>query len=351
MLAPIFHILPLTTVLRTRLLPTNGKVLVRAGQNVSPTDTIAEAVVGRKHTVVDIQHKLGLAPRKMAQAIKVKKGQKVAKGEALAATSGIFGKEIACPVDGKVVAVGSGKIVLETGGKILELPAGLPGLVTEVIPNRGVTIRAAGALVQGLWGNGKLDWGILMSLLDKPDDIFDPTRLDVEMRGLIILGGHVQSAKVLENAADLPARGLLVASLSPSLLSLAQQVNFPVVVLEGFGRRPLNQAAFKLLSTNIKREVSLNAEFISQQGRTRPELFIPLPVNQDPPELQEMEAFAPGLKVRVVYLTRPSVTGTITQVYPAPVLLPSGIRANAAEVKLENEQRILAPLTNLEVLG
>ncbi len=34
----------------------------------------------------------------------------------------------------------------------------------------------------------------------------------------------------------------------------------PVLVLEGFGRRPMTPAAYKLLSTNIKREVSLNAE-------------------------------------------------------------------------------------------
>jgi hypothetical protein len=350
MLAPLIHILPLATILRTRLLPADGKILAGVGQKVNPTDTVAEAVVGRKHVVIDVMQKLGVSQRQASKLFKVKKGQRVSKDDLLVEPQGLFGKEIIAPADGTVVATGSGKIVLETGGAIFELKAGIPGVVTQAIGSRGVIIRATGAVIQGLWGNGKLDFGMMYSLMDTPEDAFDPARIDVSLRGSILLGGHVNSAKVFQNAADLPVRGLIIASLSPALLSMAAQAAYPVIVLEGFGRRPMNASAYRLLSTNIKRDVSLNAEIPDRQTNIRPEVFISLPVTQEPPEPREVETFAPGQLVRVVFLAKPARLGTIVQLRAASTL-PSGIKTSAAEVRLESGEQILAPLTNLEVLG
>ncbi len=350
MLAPLIHILPLATILRSRLMPADGKIIVGVGQKVNPTDTVAETLVGRKHVVIDVAQKLGISQHRAAGYLKVKKGQKVAKGDLLAETRGLFGKEIAAPADGTVVAIGSGKIVMETGGAVFELSAGIPGVIAQTIGSRGVVIRATGAVVQGVWGNGKIDYGMMHSLLESPEDVFDPTRIDVSLRGTILLGGHVESQKVFQNAADLAVRGLVISSLNPSLLQTAAQAAYPVLVLEGFGRRPMNSAAYKLLTTNAKRDVSLNAETSARESNARPELFIPLPVSQEPPEPREAETFAPGQSVRVVFLAKPGRLGTIVQLRPMSTL-PSGIKTNAAEVHLENGEHTLVPLTNLEVLG
>lgn len=357
MLAPLIHILPLATIMRTRLMPVEGKIIAGVGQKVNPTDTVAEAVVGRKHLVIDIAQKLKIPARDAARFIKVKKGQQVARGDLLAESQGIFGKEVASPANGTIVATGSGKIVIETGGAVFELKAGIPGVVTQAIGLRGVVIRATGGVVQGVWGNGKLDYGVLHSVMESPEDVFDPARIDVSLRGMILLGGHVETQKVFQNAADLAVRGLVVSSLNPALLQAAAQAAFPVLVLEGFGRRPMNASAYKLLSTNVKRDVSLNAGMadrqnlaLRQEGNARPELFIPLPVSQEPPEPREAETFAPGQFVRVVFLSKPGRLGTILQLRPMATL-PNGIKTNSAEVRLENGEQILAPLTNLEVLG
>jgi hypothetical protein len=350
MLAPLIHILPLATIMRTRLMPADGKIIAGVGQKVNPTDTVAEAIVGRKHVVIDVAQKLGVSQRQVSKLLKVKKGQQVSKGDLLAESQGLFGKEITSPADGTVVATGSGKIVLETGGVIFELLAGIPGVVAQTIGSRGVIIRATGGVIQGVWGNGKLDYGIMHSLMEGPDDVFDPARIDVSLRGAILLGGHVETQKVFQNATDLTVRGLVIASLNPALLQAAAQAAYPVVVLEGFGRRPMNTNAYKLLSTNAKREVSLNAEAPNRQNNTRPEVFIPLPVSQEPPAPREAETFAPGQLVRVVFLAKSGRLGTIIQLRPMTTL-PSGIKASAAEVRLENGEQILAPLTNLEVLG
>ncbi len=351
MLASMTHILALTTVVRTRMLPTDGRIIARLGQKVTPTDVIGEAIVGRKYVIIDFAQGLNLPPQKAASFLKVKKGQKVARKEILAETASIFPRIVESPGEGRVVAIGGGKLVLETGGSMFELAAGIPGVISEIIGERGVVIRATGAIVQGLYGNGRLETGVMLSMFEKPDEIFTNTNLDVNLRGSIILAGHVNNPAVIKNAADLPLRGMILASISPALLPVVAQAPFPILITDGFGQRPMNSAAFKLLTTNAKRDVTLNAEFYDRQKGTRPEIFIPLPVTQEPAEPRDMETFAPGQTVRVCYLARPSLIGTVVQLRPGLSALPSGLNAPAAEIRLETGEQVLVPLTNLEVLG
>jgi len=351
MLASITHILPLTTVVRRRLLPVEGRVLARLGQKVLPSDVVADATVGRSHLIIDIAQTLRIPPQNVAASVKIKKGQKINKDEVIAETTGMFAREVRSPVEGRMVALGGGKVIFEMGGSIFELAAGIPGVVTEIIPDRGVVIRSAGAVIQGLWGNGRLETGLLASVMESPDEILDPARLDVSARGLIILGGYADNPAVIKNASDLLVRGLILSSISPALLPLARQAPFPIISIDGFGRRPMNTTAYKLLSTNIKREVSLNAEIYGRLTGTRPEVFIPLPVSQEPAEPRDIETFAPGQIVRVINLTRPAQIGTLVQLRANPVTLPNGLKTRAAGVSLESGEQIIVPLTNLEVLG
>jgi hypothetical protein len=348
--APVIHILPVATVVRKRLLPVDGQIIVKLDQKVTASDTIGETIVNRKHVIIDVAAKLKLSPKKADAAVKVKRGQKVAKNEIVAESGGLLAQEVTSPVNGRVVVMGGGKIVLETGGSSLELKAGLSGTVTEIIPNRGVVIRAVGGLVQGVWGNGRVDTGVMISLLDKPEDVLEPSRLDVSLRGAILLAGYASDAAVIKAAGDLPVRGLVLSSISPTAIGAAAQANFPILVLEGFGKRPMAANTFKLLSTNVKREVSILAD-MDQQNGSRPELVISLPIAQEPPIPRDDEAFAPGQTVRICSLVRPSLVGTLLQLRPGNSILPSGVSAPAAEVRLESGEQVLVPLTNLEVLG
>lgn len=326
-------------------------MIAKVGQKINPTDVVAEALVGRKHLIVDVARLLRVSPRNAAALIKVKKGQKVAKGEVIAEGTGLFAREASSPEEGRVVAVGGGKLVLETGGSLFELVAGIPGQVTEVIGNRGVIIRSTGAVVQGLWGNGRLETGVMISVMEQPDQFVEASRFDVSIRGSIILGSCLEDPAVLKAAMELPVRGLVLASMSPALLPQALQATFPILLTDGFGRRPMNSIAYKLLTTNIKRDVALNAEIYDRINGTRPEVFIPLPVTQEPPEPREVETFAPGQIVRVINLSGPSQIGSLTQLFTHPVTLASKLRAKAALIRLESGEEISVSLTNLEVLG
>jgi hypothetical protein len=249
------------------------------------------------------------------------------------------------------MVVGSGQVLMEVGDTRIELRAGLPGVVTQVLPERGVVIRTAGALIQGVWGNGRIDNGLMVNLLEKPDEVLSAERLDVSLRGSVILGGHVRDVETLRAAAELPVRGLILSSLLSPLIVTAYQMRYPILVTEGFGALPMNSAAFRLLTTNNKREVTVNAEHFDRYAGSRPEVIIPLPVSTDPPEPNSFETFTAGQTVRLRRPPSAGMIGTLSNLPAGLSLLPSGLRVPAGEVKLENGDTLLVPLVNLEVVG
>ncbi|MCQ3936978.1 MAG: hypothetical protein DPW18_08035 [Chloroflexi bacterium] len=349
--APVLHVIGLTSIVRERLLPVAGTVNVRLQQKVTPTDVVAETRWAREHVLLDVARLLNVSPAMADRLIKCKVDDRLSAATEVAVGRGLFPRSVRAPREGRVVAVGGGQVLMEVGETKLELRAGIPGTVTQIIPNRGVVIQTAGGLVQGVWGNGRMDTGLLVNLMESPESVLTVGRLDVSLRGSIILAGMVKDAETLQAAAELPARGLILSSISPSVLQKAREMRFPILVTDGFGALPMNSAAYKLLSTNSKREVTVNAEVYDRYTGARPEVIIPLPVASDPPAPREAETLAPGLQVRMRRPPAMGMIGTILAIKPGLTTLPSGLRAHAAEVKLENGETVAAPLVNLEVVG
>jgi hypothetical protein len=351
MFAPVHHILPLTTIERERLLPVAGNVIAKLNQNVSSTDLIAEATWSREHLLIDVARTLGISANAADRLIHVKVNEKVSEETEIAVGKGFTSRTVRAPREGRVVAVGGGQVLLETGDASIQLRAGIPGIIVNIIPNRGARIRTVGSLIQGTWGNGRIETGLLFNLTEKPDDVLTAARLDVSLRGSIILAGLIRDAETLRAAADLPVRGLILSSISPGLLSTAQQMRFPILAIDGFGQIPMNSAAYKLLTTNIKRDVTLNAEAFNRYSGARPEIIIPLPVSQEPLPPTDVVTLETGQTVRLRRAPHAGEIGTLTKLHPGMSTLPSGLRAPAGDVKLENGEQILVPLVNLEIVG
>ncbi len=351
MQAPVHHIIGLTSIVRERLLPISGTVLVRLGQKVNPSDVVAEANWSREHVLLDVAQLLGVSSNTADRLIKCKVDDRLVASAEIAVGKGLFPRSVSTPREGRVVVVGGGQVLIEVGDSKMELRAGISGTVIEVIPNRGAVIQTAGALIQGVWGNGRIDSGLLVNLAEKPDGVLTAARLDVSMRGSVILGGMVKDAEALKAAADLPVRGLILSSLYPSLIPLAREMRYPILLTDGFGPLVMNSVAYKLLSTNVKRDVTVNAEANDRYSGNRPEVIISLPTSADLPPLHEFETFAPGLQVRMRRPPAMGMIGSIVAVKPGLTTLLSGLRAPAAEVKLENGETVVAPLVNLEVVG
>jgi hypothetical protein len=349
--APVTHILALTTILRERLLPVPGVVTARLSQRVSASDVVAEARWAREHVLVDVARKLGISIVAADRLIRCKVGDELAANTLIASGSGLFSQELRTPREGRVVAVGGGRVLLEVGETNVELRAGLPGQVMQIVPDRGVVIQTAGALIQGMWGNGRIESGIMVNLMEKTDSALEAGRLDVTLRGSVILGGMVRDAETLRAAGELPVRGLILSSLNPSLIPMALQMRYSILVMDGFGKLPMNSAAYRLLSTNAKRDATVNAEMPDRYSGARPEVIIPLPVSVEPAQPNDVEVFAAGQQVRLRAAPNFGMIASLVRLRPGLTALPSGLRTPAADVRMEGGEEILVPLANLEVVG
>jgi len=347
MLAPVTHILPVTTIQRERLLPISGNVIARRGQKVSPTDVIAEANLAPEHILLDVARGLGLSPQKADKLIQRKVGEDVSENDIIAGPASL-GRVMRTPRPGKVVVASGGQVLIEIASRPYELVAGISGVVIELIPDRGAVIATTGSLIQGAWGNGRIDFGLLNIGIKAPDDPITADQLDVSLRGSVFLGGYCRDEAVFSAAADLPLRGLILPSMEASLVPVAMKMRYPILLTEGFGRIAMNSAAFKLLTTNERREVSICAESMDRMKGIRPEIIIPLPASGDLPI--ETDTFANGQQVRILRAPHRGQIGTLTNVYEELTSLPIGIRARAGDVQLESGESVLLPLANLEVL-
>lgn len=350
MLAPVVHVLPMTRIRRHRLLPLTGRVLVRKAQTVSPVDVIAEAQLEPRHQLLDIARGLGVAIGEADKLVQREAGETVAEGDVLAGPVGWGKRVVRAPCNGKIILTGRGKMLIEEDRAPYQLLAGLPGEVISLIPGRGGVVESIGALVQGVWGNGRVNFGPLRTLINKGEDILTVDQFDIDLRESVVFAGFCGDEQVLRAAAELPLRGLILSSMAAALIPAAEEISIPIVVIEGFGLLPINSSAFNLLITSEQREIAVNAEKMDAYANQRPEVFISLPVSRTVHEPREATLFSPGQKVRIVRAPYQSQIGTLVTLKPGLEVLPSGIKATSAEVELENSIKVKLPLANLEVL-
>jgi hypothetical protein len=348
MLAPVTHILPLTSIRRTRSLPVPGRVLVHPGQKVNPGDVIAQAIIPSGHMALDIRRGLGLASISAAESCIVRQpGEKLEKGDIVAESGGLFSRIIRVPVEGEVALINNGVVLLRTRTTQVEVKAGLIGSVVSLVEDRGAVLETNGALIQGMWGNGQIDSGLLLLVAKSPDEELTRSSIDVSMRGAVVLAGHCASEDALRAAGELPLRGLILASMTSQLLPVAARMNYPILVIEGFTRSPMNEIAYRLLTTSEKRDVAINAVMNPSAGE-RPELIIPLPANG--PIAPDVDYFTANKTVRIQGAPYAGKVGTIVSLRQGLYILPNGLKAPAADVQLDKDTRVTVPLANLEVI-
>ncbi|MDX9865706.1 MAG: hypothetical protein RBT34_12960 [Anaerolineaceae bacterium] len=348
-LAPVTHIVPLTKVRRARLLPTNGRVLVKAGQSVTASDVVAETRLQNKHTLVDVQRDLNMtSAAETREVIDRKLGERVQEGDVIAETGRLFRRVVRAPVSGVIVMISSGQVLMEADQPPFRLKAGLDGEVTEVLPEQGVMVETNGALLQGVWGNGKISQGLLLNLTQSAGDELTPPKMDVSMRGAIGFAGWCGRPEALEIAAQLPLRGLILGSILPGLIPLAEKMDLPIMVLEGFGQIAINHIAYDLLITNVQRSIALNTAPWNRFTGSRPEAIITLPAPAE--SSPEIDIFKPGQTIRVQTAPYCGQTGILSNILPGLTTLDNGLRTQAAIVRLRENNEITVPLANLDVL-
>ncbi|MBN2048179.1 MAG: hypothetical protein JW750_10075 [Anaerolineaceae bacterium] len=335
---------------RIRLLPVNGKVRVNIGQSVTAATIVAEASVSPRVEVLDLRPVVGNASfSEIRKMIRRGVGEHVQKGDVIIATEERLNRILRATADGVIRSITSKQVLLEVRRPPFQLRAGYGGQISEIIPDRGVVIDLNGAMVQGAWGNGRLAYGKLVVASEHEEQVLEAADLTADCVDAIVLAGRISDANVLKTAQLLPVRGLILGSMSARLIDVARRVPFPVMLVNGFGPTGMDVIADKLLRSNQGRKVALNAQRWDRSAGHRPEAFIEITSRQRP-ILQPATIFDVGRKVRINTMPYMGYTGIIERMRDGKSLLPSGILAEAVDIRLETGQHILVPLKNVDMI-
>jgi hypothetical protein len=127
------------------------------------------------------------------------------------------------------------------------------------------------------------------------------------------------------------------------LVPLAAKSFVPIVVLEGFGRRPIGAACHKLLLSLERRDVAVNAEKWNLLTGVKPEIFFPAAVPSTVTPVPEIITFEKNQKVRIVRPPYAGETGVVQEI-KGITAFPGGLRARAALIN----GGTITPLVNLK---
>ena len=349
----------LARVTRERRLPPGAvhrRTAVGPGAQVSAVTVVLQGDVLREYHILDVARALRLRKARLgeiADLITVAPDQRVRLGQELATRGrGRRVQALLSPVDGQVISVEDGRIIIQASEQSVEVLARIPGQV-ESVENDVVRISGVGAVMQCAWGNGRFFFGAFQFLpeegfaaLRKLDPTMSPYRAKMIISTLPIERSDLLVAQRLE------AAGVVAPSMSASLREFALGLTFPIILTEGFGRRQPTALIYRLLLSNIGRQAAFDAAVPGNWSWERPEIVLPLPTGGIFPEAPSaMRALEVGADVR---LTRAPWDGILAQVValpPTPQVIENGLRTQCARVRLPNDREVLVPLANLELLG
>ncbi|MBN1438741.1 MAG: hypothetical protein JW929_04950 [Anaerolineales bacterium] len=344
------HASLLVVIRRPRNLPARGTIHLRLNQKVSPADIVGRTTLAPAHYLFDIAHGLGLPPAKADRFLRRETDERVSAGDILAGPVGWMRRVVRAPEDGRVVLQGDGRLLFEGLGEGFELRAGLPGIVIGMEPDLGATIETVGALVEGIWGNGRQEFGVLRVATPSSATVLAAADLNIDLRGAVAVAGRLDDPDIFHAMEALPLRGVICGSMPSALIPAAEASRLPVILTEGFGDIPMNSAVFELFATNVGREASVNAQQTDSWKGLRPEVIIPLPAVGSADVPSEAVQLVVGRRVRVLRAPYAGQVGSVVSLPEGLMPIGNGIRVTCAEVELGETGLVRVPIANLDIL-
>jgi len=337
------------------LLPENsiGSIRVQQGDVVSVRDTLARGLVPARHYIIDAMRELRLRrPEELNDLMLVSLNTPIPKNTVIAGQDAERGRRILCPVDGLVVHVSNGRIIVQAMPEVIDLQSGVRGQVTQVHPGRGVTVAATGGVVQGIWGNGR---NVVAPVNLEPNEglaNIEVEELSTAYRGEIMVTETSLTEKGLAVAEANAFAGIIAPSMDASLFEAALNARFAIMLTIGFGKARLSQQTMNIFEYFAGREGMLNAALPKRFDSRRPELVLHQLVTKDQtiPEQKPMPLQV-GMEVRITrepYLGRKA---PVVELPNLPVMLENGMRVMVARVEINLGEIVDVPLANIELAG
>ena len=283
-----------TVVRKERRLPTVGEVLVKPGDKVESGTVVARGVVDNPDIrELRIYTALGISPDMVKDYMLKTTGENVGKDEVIAIYRSFFGrstKVARSPIDGRIESFSSvtGRAIIKGHPIRMEVKAHLPGEVTEVIEGEGAVVEAKAAVLQGSFGLGGEATGELVLAVDSADMPLTSEEIKAGHQGKVVVGGSVVTVDALHAAAKNGISALIVGGVDQKDLTefLGYEIGvgvtggegfgFTLIITEGFGVNPMNEARFSLLEKQEGRLACVDGTTQIRSRIQRPEVVVPL---------------------------------------------------------------------------
>ena len=365
---PGLKVLKKTIFKKERILPLKGNVLVKSGDQLSPDTIVASTNLPGNVQMLKVSNILNIDPKDVVEALQVKEGLEVKKGDIIAETSGIFGmfkSSVESPVDGTIESISqsTGRVVVREAPIPVEVDAYVSGVVDEVVENEGIVLKSNAAFIQGIFGIAGEKRGDLLLVSSGPGEELAADQITAEMKGKILIGGSFLSLEAYKKALSVQVAGIVVggfnyydlkAVLGYNLgvaITGTEKLNTALIVTEGYGSIPMSESTFSLLKENDGKAASINGATQIRAGVIRPEIVIPIDNynKEDDSKSKVPEGIQEGSIVRVI---RSPNFGKIGKVISLPSELnkmESETMVRVAEIYIDGKN-ILIPRANLEMV-
>ena len=354
-------------IVRRRMLPLKGEVLVQKGDQVNSEDIIARTLLPGKIEIINVANKMGIDQGDVPSTMTKKEGEFVHKGQIIAETKSLFGlfkSNAIANFSGTIESISSvtGQVVLRGAPQSIEINAYLKGKVTEIISDLGIAIESWGTLIQGIFGIGGETSGKITMASNSPDEIIDENVICQEHRGKIIIGGSLVTGNALKLASQIGIRGIVVGGFDDQdlrdflgydlgvAITGHENLGVTVIATEGFGKINMAPRTFELLLRNQGQLASINGTTQIRAGVIRPEVIIPGTASKKD-ILTQPKGLDIGNSVRVIRNPYFGQLGTVIDLPMESSILDSGSKARVVLIQLDNDNRpVLVPRANVEIL-
>ena len=355
---------------KERKLPLWGDVLVNKGDRVKAEDVVARALLPGPVHPKNLAGELGIPPSELKNALIVKKGESIKKGQVIARAKvffGLFKVEATSPIDGYLEDFSeiTGQVILRENPIPVEVLAYLDGVVEEVIPREGVIIRTVAGLVQGIFGVGGEKIGTLKVAVDSPYDILKSDRINENLKGAIVVGGRTADIDAINKAAEVGIKALVLGSIDDGVLrefvgydigvaiTGNENVPFTLIITEGFGDLPMAERTFNLFKKFEGLKASANGATQIRAGVQRPEVIIfrkdvdPFEEVEDKLESGHLDI---GTTVRIIRDPYFGEIGTVIDLPNEPIVIETESKVRVLKVRLMDGREVVIPRANVELI-
>jgi hypothetical protein len=357
-------------VVKKRILPLKGEVVVQEGDKVTADTVVARTELPGTVEPINVANIIGVPPQDVPETMLKQMGDHVEEGEVISKSKSFFGlftSTVKAKITGTIENISSvtGQVLLRGAPIPIEVKAYIDGQVTDVFPEEGVEVTTWGTFVQGIFGIGPETHGPLHIVSAGNNEILTEKEIDDSCEGKVIVGGSLVTAEGLRKAIKVGAVGIVVGGFNDKdlrdfigydlgvAITGNEDKGITLVVTEGFGQINMAQKTFDLLKAHEGQVACINGATQIRAGVIRPEVVIPrgddISEKDDRADAENI-GLKVGSPVRVIRQPYFGKLGAVSALPSELQALESESKARVLEVEFDGGEKAVIPRANVEMI-